>query len=99
MGYSKPKTANNGQTAPKPKTQWTKDEEQASNYNNKAVNGIYNEVIAEEFRRISTCKTAKEALDVLQTIYEGTDIGKQFKLLWLNKEFETTMMEEDEIFD
>lgn len=78
---------------------WTKDEKHASNCNNKAMNGIYNGVIAEESRRIFTCKTIKEALDVLQTIYEGTNIVKQSKLQWLDKEFETIAMEEDETFD
>ena len=60
-GYSKPIIVANEQTVPKPKAQWTEDEKHASNFNNKAMNGIYNGVSAEEFRRISTCKTAKEA--------------------------------------
>ena len=51
----------NGQTVPKPKAQWTKDEKYASNCNNKAMNSIYNGVSAEEFLGISTCKTTKEA--------------------------------------
>ena len=63
------------------------------------MNGIYNGVSAEEFRRISTCKTAKEAWEVLQTMYEGTNTVKQSKLQRLTKEFETIVMEEDETFD
>ncbi|KAJ8620341.1 hypothetical protein MRB53_028870 [Persea americana] len=78
---------------------WTKDEKHASNCNNKAMNGIYNGVSAEEFRKISTCKTAKETWEVLQTVYEGTDTMKQFKLQRLTKEFETIVMEEYETFD
>ena len=64
-GYSRLTIVANGQTVPKLKAQWTKDEKHAFNCNNKAMNEIYNEVFAEEFRRISTCKTAKEACEVL----------------------------------
>ncbi|XXG79823.1 hypothetical protein AAC387_Pa09g0814 [Persea americana] len=60
-GYSKPTIVANGQTVSKPKAQWTKDEKHASNCNNKAMNRIYNGVSTEEFRRVSTCKTTKEA--------------------------------------
>ena len=63
------------------------------------MNGIYNGVFAEEFRRISTCKTTKKAWDVLQIVYEGTSIVKQSKLQRLTKELETIVMEEDETFD
>ena len=82
----------NGQIVPKPKAQWSKDNKYASNCNNKAMNGIYNGVSAEEFRRISICKTAKEAWEVLQTVYEGTYTVKQSKLQRLTKEFETIVM-------
>ncbi|RWR78508.1 putative serine/threonine-protein kinase NAK [Cinnamomum micranthum f. kanehirae] len=78
--YSKPTIVADGKTVPKPKARWTKDEKHASNCNKKAMNGIYNGVSAEEFRRISTCKTTKEAWDVLLTVYEGTDTVKQSKL-------------------
>ena len=89
----------NGQIVPKPKAQWTKDEQHAFNCNNKAMNGLYNGVSAEEFRKISTYKTAKEAWKVIETVYEGTDTVKQSKLQRLTKEFETIVMEEDETFD
>ena len=89
----------NGQTVPKPKAQWTKDETHDSNCNNKAMNGMYNGVFADEFRRIFTCKTVRQALEVLQTVCEDTDTVKQSKLQRLTKEFETIVMEEDETFD
>ena len=72
-----------------------KDEKHASNCNNKAMNGIYNGVSVEEFRRISICKTAKEAWEVLETVHEGTSTVKQSKLQRLTKEFETIVMQED----
>ena len=40
-GYSKPTIVTNGETVPKPKAQWSKDEKHASNCNNKALNDIY----------------------------------------------------------
>ena len=88
-----------GKPVPKLKAQWSKDEKHASNCNNKTVNSIYNGVSADEFRRIFTCKTAKDAWEVLQTVYEGTNTVKQSKLEKLTKEFETIVMEEDETFD
>lgn len=75
-GYSRPTIVVNGQIVPKPKTQWSKDEKHASNCNKKAVNCIYNGVTTDEFRMISTCKTTKEAWEVLQTVYEGTNTVK-----------------------
>ena len=98
-GYSKPTIIANGKTITKPKAQWSKDDKYAFNCNNKAMNGTYNEVSTEEFRRISICKTAKEAWEVLETVYEGTDKVKQSKLQRLTKEFETIVMEKDETFD
>ncbi|XXG59729.1 hypothetical protein AAC387_Pa04g1763 [Persea americana] len=98
-GHSKPTIVADGKTIPKPKAQWSKDDKYASNCNNKDMNGIYNEVSTEEFRKISTCKTAKKAWEVLETVYEGTDTVKQSKLQRLTKEFETIVMEEDETFD
>ena len=64
-GYSKPTVMADGKSVPKPNVQWTKDEKHASNCKYKVMNGIYNEVFAEEFHRVSTCKTAKEAWEVL----------------------------------
>ena len=79
-GYSKPTIVADGKTIPTHKAQWSKDDKHVSNCNNKAMNGIYNGVSAEEFRRISTCKTAKEAWEVLETVYEATNTVKQSKL-------------------
>eukprot|EP00268_Persea_americana_P055433 TRINITY_DN6442_c2_g1_i2.p1 TRINITY_DN6442_c2_g1~~TRINITY_DN6442_c2_g1_i2.p1 ORF type:complete len:110 (+),score=28.18 TRINITY_DN6442_c2_g1_i2:178-507(+) len=78
-GYSKPTIVADGKTISKAKAQWSKDDKYASNCNNKAMNGIYNGETAEEFCRISTCKTAKEAWEVLEIVYEGTDTVKQSK--------------------
>ena len=50
----------NGVTVPKPEEQWTKEEELAATCNSWVINAIYNGVTISEFRRISTCTTAKE---------------------------------------
>ena len=60
-GQSKSLVVADGKFVPKPKAQWNKDEKHASNCNNKVMNAIYNGASAEDFHRISTCKTTKEA--------------------------------------
>ena len=63
-GYSKPTIVADSKIVHKPKAQWTKDKKHASNYN-KTRWIIYNEVSAEEFCMISTCKTAKKRVGYL----------------------------------
>ena len=48
-----------------------------------------------ELRRISTCTTAQEAWDILQTVHDGTDTVKQSKRQRLYTAIETIKMEED----
>ena len=44
----------------------------AANLNNRALNALFSAVINEEFKKISSTKTAKEAWIIHQTTYEGT---------------------------
>ena len=53
----------------------------------------------EEFKKISSTETAKEAWTILQTTYEGTKAIKDLKLLRLVTSFEEIKMEEDESFN
>ena len=53
----------------------------------------------EEFKKISSTKTAKEAWTILQTTYEWTMAIKDSKLQRLTTTFEEIKMEEDELFD
>ena len=53
----------------------------------------------EEFKKISSTETLKEALTILQTTYEGTKAVKDSKLQRLTTSFEEIKMEEDESFD
>ena len=53
----------------------------------------------EEFKKISSIETAKEAWIILQTTYEGNKAVKDSKLQRLTMSFEEIKMEEDEAFD
>jgi len=81
---------------PKPKEKWSNDEDKLANSNSKALNAIFNAVDVNQFKLISTCETAKEAWDILQTAHEGTDTVKASKLQILTTRFERLRMEEDE---
>ena len=59
----------------------------------------YSVVTNEEFKKISSIETAKEAWTILQTTYKGTKVVKDSKLQRLTISFEEIKMEEDESFD
>ena len=63
------------------------------------MNALFSAVTNEEFKKISSTKTAKEAWTILQTTYEGTKAVKDSKLQRLTTIFEEIKMEEDESFD
>ena len=67
--------------------------------NSKALNNLFSAVINEEFKKISSTKTAKEAWIILQTTYEGTKAVKDSKLQRLTTSFEKIKIEEDESVD
>ena len=71
----------------------------ASNANSKALNAIFCGVSPDEFRRISYITIAKEAWQILETIYEGTKKVKDTKLQMLTTQFEELRISEDESFD
>ena len=69
---------------------WTKSKEvpadwddakiKAANFNSRALNALFSAITNEEFKKISSTKTAKEAWTILQTTYEGTKVVKDLKL-------------------
>ena len=63
------------------------------------MNALFNAVTNEEFKKISSTKTANEAWTILQTTYEGTKAVKDSKLLRLTTSFKEIKIEEDESFD
>ena len=60
-----------------------------ANANSKALNAIFCGVSLDEFHRISHVIIAKEAWQILETIYEGTKKVKDTKLQMLTTHFES----------
>ena len=58
---------------------WDDAKIKAANFNSKALNALFNAVINEEYKKISSTETAKEAWTILQTTYEGTKSVKDSK--------------------
>ena len=71
----------------------------AENFNSKSLNALFSAITNEEFKKISSTETTKEAWTILQTTYEGTKTVKDSKLQRLTTSFEEIKMEEDESFD
>ena len=69
---------------------WTKPKEvsadydeaniKAANFNSRALNALFSVVTNEEFKKISSIETAKEAWTILQTTSKGTKAVKDSKL-------------------
>ena len=88
---------------------WTKQKEapadwddakiKATNFISRALNALFNAVTNEEFKRLSSTETAKEAWTILQKTYEGTKAVKDSKLQRLTTSFEEIKMEKVELFD
>ena len=78
---------------------WDDAKIKAANFNSRALNALFSIVTNEEFKKISSTETAKEAWTILQTTYEGTKAVMDSKLQWLTTSFEKIKMEEDESFD
>ena len=70
-----------------------------ANFNNRVLNVLFSAVTNEEFKKISSIETTKEAWTILQTTYEGTKVVKDSKLQRLTTSFEEIKMEENEQFD
>ena len=56
IGWTKPKEAS---------TDWDDAKIKAANFNSRALNALFSVVTNEEFKKISSTKTAKEALTIL----------------------------------
>ena len=78
---------------------WDDAKIKAANFNSKALNALFNAVMNEEFKKISSMEISKEAWTIFQKTYEGTKAIKDSKLQRLTTNFEEIKMEEDESFD
>ena len=90
IGWTKPKEA---------LVDWDDAKIKATNFNSKALNALFSAVINEEFKKISSTKTAKEAWTILQTTYKGTKAIKDSQLQRLTTSFKEIKMEKDELFN
>ena len=90
IGWTKPKEA---------PTDWDEAKIKAANFNSRALNALFSAVTNEEFKRISSTETVKEAWTILQITYEGTKTVKYSKFQRLTTSFEEIKMQEDESFD
>ena len=71
ISWTKPKEA---------PTDWEDAKIKAANFNSRALNALFSVVTNEEFKKISSTETAKEAWTILQKTYEGTKAIKDSKL-------------------
>ena len=78
---------------------WNEAKIKATNFNSRALNALFSAITNEEFKKISSTKTAKEAWINLQTTYEGIKAVKDSKFQRLTTSFEEIKMEEDKLFD
>jgi len=86
---------------------WTKPEEttlelvpqkNARLSNDKALHALCQALSPSEFAKISNCKSAQEAWQILETTYDGTKLVKSAKLQMLISRFEEIKMLEEETF-
>ena len=98
-GWTPPTVTVDNVTNLKPDITWTDEEFKWSSFNSKGLSAISGSVTPDEFKRIMTCTTSKEAWDVLQLTHEGTNAVKESKLQNLTTQFETITMHENECFD
>ena len=90
IGWTKPKEV---------LADWDEAKIKVANFNSRVLNALFSAVTNEEFKKIPSTETAKEAWSILQTTYEGTKAVKDSKLQRLTTSFEEIKMEEDESFD
>ncbi|KAG7588568.1 Zinc finger CCHC-type [Arabidopsis suecica] len=96
-GWEKPYvTSEDGELMAKPRTKWTATEKKMSKFNSKALNAIFKSVNRREFELIQGCKSAKEAWDILQNVFECTDNVNRTRLELLASKFENIRMNDDE---
>ena len=78
---------------------WDEATIKAANFNSRALNALFCGLTNEDFKKISSTETAKEAWTILETTYEGSKAVKTVKLQRLTSSFEEIRMEENETFD
>ena len=59
---------------------WDDTKIKAANFNSRALNALFSATTNEEFKKISSTDSAKEAWTILQNTYKGTKADKNSKL-------------------
>ncbi|CAM8990908.1 unnamed protein product [Rhodiola kirilowii] len=96
-GWTEPMMNNlTGEPVLKPEALWTEDEDKASMGNSKAMNAIFSAVNENVMKLIINCEVAKEAWDILQTAFEGTDKVRNSRMQAVTTKFEEMKIKEDE---
>ena len=90
IGWTKPKEV---------PADWDDAKIKAANFNSRALSALFSVITNEEFKKISSTETAKEAWTILQTTYDGIKAVKDSKLQRPTTSFEEIKMGEDELFD
>nr|XP_009795406.1 PREDICTED: uncharacterized protein LOC104242105 [Nicotiana sylvestris] len=95
-----PKKDANGQvitsTDPLDFDDYTDEQAVVITVNAKAKNLLYNAISGEEYKKVSSCETAKEMWDKLEVIYEGTNKMKETKINLMVWEYELFQMKDAE---
>ncbi|XP_073121806.1 uncharacterized protein [Henckelia pumila] len=81
---------------PKPRSQWTAEENTAAIYKAKALNAMFTSVDMNMFNLIGTCTCARDAWEKLQTHCEGSTSVKKTMMRLITSKFEKIRMEESE---
>ncbi|CAM8937397.1 unnamed protein product [Rhodiola kirilowii] len=96
-GWTEPIMNNlTGEPIAKLEALWTEEEDKASMGNSKAMNAIFSAVDENVMKLIINCEVAKEAWDILQTAFEGTDKVRNSRMQAVTTKFEEMKMKEDE---
>ncbi|CAM8999003.1 unnamed protein product [Rhodiola kirilowii] len=85
-----------GEPVLKPETLWSEEENKASMGNSKAMNAIFSAVDENVMKLIINCEVAKDAWDILQMAYEGTDKVRNSRMQIVTTKFEEMKMKESE---
>ncbi|CAM8935572.1 unnamed protein product [Rhodiola kirilowii] len=97
IGWEQPTMENLvGEVILKPETLWTNADEKASVGNSKAMNAIFSGVSENVLKLIINCEVAKEAWDILQIAYEGTDKVRNSRMPIVTTKFEDMKMNDNE---
>ena len=95
-GWSPPTTMDDeGKIVPKPELDWSSKVDKLENHNRKALNAILNGLDLNQLKLIFTMESTKEAWDILQVMYEGTNTVRESRLQLLTTNFENLCMQED----